>query len=283
MAEGQSSTEIADPKLGARPTKSAHPSLRNVPRILIQERARKRQTVWRTVRSVGKRCGILHVSVFRRPDSNCLACLQPRPEQAILGGAGSERTNEETRIQMDHGRRRSRRSEDARRCSRTRRLQALASDGFSGRDRWSAFKAARASLRESAPPALAARMARRSASDLDTPQRRAIPSRSRIVSKSRVYVLRTIGVAILLYYLTYASRQPAEGSRGGTERGGELGMMGKKTDRLPLSARTQGGHPNGRGERIASRPKARQTQSANIARNANRIAVSKRRSCLSRV
>src|SRR5439155_1042626 len=104
------------------------------------------------------------------------------------------------------------RADVACRSVRTAAAHARARAGLSPRDRWSRSSASSASARSGRPSAAAARIARRSASDFDTSQRRAISSSARTVSTSRVYVDLIVGMAIYAVWPYHSQRQvPAVG------------------------------------------------------------------------
>src|ERR1039457_301943 len=110
------------------------------------------------------------------------ASFQPLSQRSIFGGVAHEPPDQEARVQMDHFD--SRRMDVARRSARTRLSHRAAVWVSRPSDRWSASRAV-STFRAPAGPRLAARIALRSASDLETSQRRAISSRLRAVSISR--------------------------------------------------------------------------------------------------
>ncbi len=109
-----------------------------------------------------------------------LALLQPVSQPAILGGAMDEASDQEACVEMDHLD--SRRVEEARRSDRVCFDHRAAVLSSRPRARCSALRAASAPGAGSCP---AVRIARRRASDLLTPRRRAMSSRVRTVSTSR--------------------------------------------------------------------------------------------------
>lgn len=122
---------------------------------------------------------------------------------------GNECSNQEARIEMDHAQ-----LERARRSALARRAQAAARVPLMSAARCSRSSAARRWSGALLPEADAAeeRMARRRASDLDTPHRRDIASNCRTVSASRTYVALTRGMVMLMNVMRSATpsrRRPA--------------------------------------------------------------------------
>ena len=112
-----------------------------------------------------------------------LASPQPVPEPAILGGPVDEAPDQKTRVEMNQ--RGSRRLEEECRSRRARFSHRRAAAPSRPRERCSAPRAANALGAPGAGSSPAARIARRKASDLLTPQRRAMSSSARVVSTSR--------------------------------------------------------------------------------------------------
>ena len=118
-----------------------------------------------------------------RAHAQPFAVSQPLSQRSIFRGAVNEPANQETRIQVNHLD--SRRMEEARRSARERFAHRVAARLSRFSDRCNASRAASAFGFAGFDPCLAARIARRNASDLETPQRRAMSSRARAVSTSR--------------------------------------------------------------------------------------------------
>ena len=140
-----------------------------------------------------------------RADPKRFTVSEPVSKLTVLRGPFRERADEEARIDMDHRLRSSAFRDDARRSLFARRLHARAFAGLRARRRCRASRAAKASGELGRFCLAVARIARRKAADFETPQRRAISSRSRTVSTSREYVFLIESMAILISIWPYYS------------------------------------------------------------------------------
>ena len=146
-----------------------------------------------------------------RADPKRFTVSQPVSKLMVLRGPFRERVDEEARIDMDHEPWSSAFRDDARRSLLARRLHDRAFAGVRARRRCRASSAARASGDLGRFCLAVVRIVRRKAADFETPQRRAISSRSRTVSTSREYVFLIEVMAIISIVWPYFVRGQGDG------------------------------------------------------------------------